>query len=582
MLTTKEIGKDRGNSYRPGFLCCMMPVISPNAHGQLIDPGVQKLLSSLSQIRTKSGAKDDDVNFLQGYFKSEDFTSLLKVHQRMADLDDRELKPDTEKAASIAAEAADHLHCHPFSSESVELLKLLENPHMKALMSAHDLVAQKHYGPSLPDIPHEVDEDDHVSIKIVRLLKHNEPLGATLKILGSGAVLIARVMHGGAADRSGLIQAGDEVVEVNGVCKNSSDPQAFVNTLTSIAGPLTLKLVPADEVQKQQERESKMINIRTCCTYNATEDPLIPCKEAGLSFKTGEILRIVNQDDPLWWQARKELSSKVGLVPSRKLLEKRQAAAVKPLPKSGIHVFKGTKSKIPFKNGLFSRGSKRSKKNINCIQSEDVNEKVVVYEEVFRYIASERSPRVIILIGPTREGCNEIARHFVTTNPDRFESPLSYTNRPRHSTEVDGMDHNFLKKEDMEKEILKHKFLEYSKYRGYLYGTTHLQVETIMKQMKVCILNPRPQALQALRNADLKPYVIFIQPEYLETWSTVDASSRMTNTDFIETMADLEKYSHFYDTTVEFTDLGTTVEKLKSLAKMIEDEFQWVPIQWMF
>ena len=31
---------------------------------------------------------------------------------------------------------------------------------------------------------------------------------------GSGRILIARVMHGGAADRSGLIAVGDEVIEV--------------------------------------------------------------------------------------------------------------------------------------------------------------------------------------------------------------------------------------------------------------------------------------------------------------------------------------------------------------------------------
>ena len=32
---------------------------------------------------------------------------------------------------------------------------------------------------------------------------------------GTGRILIARVMHGGAADRSGLIAVGDEVIEVS-------------------------------------------------------------------------------------------------------------------------------------------------------------------------------------------------------------------------------------------------------------------------------------------------------------------------------------------------------------------------------
>lgn len=36
--------------------------------------------------------------------------------------------------------------------------------------------------------------------------------------------------------------------------------------------------------------------------YNPASDNLIPCKEAGLRFETGDILQIVNQDDVNWWQ----------------------------------------------------------------------------------------------------------------------------------------------------------------------------------------------------------------------------------------------------------------------------------------
>lgn len=40
--------------------------------------------------------------------------------------------------------------------------------------------------------------------------------GATIKQdEKTGAIVIARIMHGGAADRSGLIHVGDEVQEVN-------------------------------------------------------------------------------------------------------------------------------------------------------------------------------------------------------------------------------------------------------------------------------------------------------------------------------------------------------------------------------
>ncbi len=46
---------------------------------------------------------------------------------------------------------------------------------------------------------------------------------------GTGRILIARVMHGGAADRSGLIAVGDEVIEVSQYTLFSSvgDPWHF-------------------------------------------------------------------------------------------------------------------------------------------------------------------------------------------------------------------------------------------------------------------------------------------------------------------------------------------------------------------
>lgn len=39
--------------------------------------------------------------------------------------------------------------------------------------------------------------------------------------------------------------------------------------------------------------------------YDPANDSLIPCKEAGLRFETGDILQIVNQDDVNWWQVKK-------------------------------------------------------------------------------------------------------------------------------------------------------------------------------------------------------------------------------------------------------------------------------------
>lgn len=62
------------------------------------------------------------------------------------------------------------------------------------------------FSPKLPDVPYEVDDEEGLSIKLVRLVKGSEPLGATIKCDAHGAVYIARVIAGGVADRSACIQ----------------------------------------------------------------------------------------------------------------------------------------------------------------------------------------------------------------------------------------------------------------------------------------------------------------------------------------------------------------------------------------
>lgn len=71
-------------------------------------------------------------------------------------------------------------------------------------------------------------------------------------------------------------------------------------------------------------RESK-VRVKAYFDYNPDNDPYIPCKEAGLAFTRGDILHIVSQDDPYWWQARKEVdkTTRAGLIPSRALQERR-------------------------------------------------------------------------------------------------------------------------------------------------------------------------------------------------------------------------------------------------------------------
>jgi hypothetical protein len=78
-----------------------------------------------------------------------------------------------------------------------------------------------------------------ISVFLLYPIPQNVPLTNTFHIQGAtiktdeetGKIVIARVMHGGAADRSGLIHVGDEVVEVNYINVEGKTPNDVLNIL---------------------------------------------------------------------------------------------------------------------------------------------------------------------------------------------------------------------------------------------------------------------------------------------------------------------------------------------------------------
>lgn len=64
--------------------------------------------------------------------------------------------------------------------------------------------------------------------------------------------------------------------------------------------------------------------VKTLFDYEPAEDKAIPCKEAGLTFKRGDILQIMSQDDATWWQAKHDshANPRAGLIPSKQFQER--------------------------------------------------------------------------------------------------------------------------------------------------------------------------------------------------------------------------------------------------------------------
>ncbi|XP_008215836.1 MAGUK p55 subfamily member 7 isoform X3 [Nasonia vitripennis] len=546
------------------------------------DPALSKLLSALEANRASiPQCSDEEFNFLSELLQSKELNALVHVYNKiLRNLKDDKFFPILSNAMEINVEVLGLLASKTHVSEEFkELFQLLQKPHVQALLIAHDTVAQKDYYPRLPDIPVEVDEDEE-TVKIVQLVKSDEPLsdtgiepimGATIKTdEQTGKIVIARVMHGGAADRSGLIHVGDEIHEVNGISVEGKTPNDVLKILQSSEGTITFKIVPADS--KGVFRESK-VRVRAHFSYKASEDPETPCTEAGLDFEKGDVLHIVCQDDAHWWQARKEgdRNMRAGLIPSRALQEHRI---------------------------IMQRQHLQEKSDDDKIKNDDFDrEEIATYEEVAKLYPRPGLYRPVVMIGPPGVGRNELKRRLMATDPDKYKTPVPYTSRPPRPGEIDGKEYFFVSREQMDQDISSGKFIEYGEYKGNLYGTSAESVTSLVNAGYVCILSPHYQALKMLRTPALKPYVIYIKPPRFEILKETRNESRarstfdetnsrgFTDEEFDEIIHSAERieflYSHMFDEIIINADLSMAFEQLLTIIQKLESEPLWVPASWV-
>lgn len=68
---------------------------------------------------------------------------------------------------------------------------------------------------------------------------------------------------------------------------------------------------------------------------------------------------------------------------------------------------------------------------------------------------------------------------------DQFKSASSDTTRPRRDYEVDGRDYHFVgSREQMERDIQSHRFIEAGQYNNHLYGTSVQSVRQVAEQVR--------------------------------------------------------------------------------------------------
>ncbi|XP_063285917.1 MAGUK p55 subfamily member 4 [Pelobates fuscus] len=568
--------------------------------------------------------------------------SLLKVHDCLQQYIKNRPMPVVAKARALSSEVADVLReCSP-SSETRELRRLLRGAHFKALLSAHDTVAQKDFEPILPPLPDNLPENEE-ALRIVCLVKNKQPLGATIKRHEiTGDIIVARVIHGGLADRSGLLYAGDKLVEVNRVPVDGLEPEQVIQILVHSEGTIIFKLIPIGD---RSVSSHTMLFVRAMADYWPQLDPSIPCADAGLPFKKGEILQIVDQSDALWWQARKvsDLSRCAGLIPSNHLLKRKQRefwwsqpfmsqSCLKASQLSTIgeeedmridekcveadeETFESEELKggeeedfcgdgqgniiAGFRKSMRLCRRKSHNTQFSCYSrcpSTCYHTMAAPYEEVVRY---QRRPsdrhRLIVLLGPSGVGVNELRRQLIGLNPSTFQSPVPHTTRHKKSYEENGREYFFVSKETFESMVYSHSFLEYGEYKGNMYGTSIDAVKLILDAGKTCIIDLEPQGITGVRTHELKPYIVFVKPPSRSCMRQTRRNARIITDYFVnmkfkeEDFQEIEEsakkmetqFGQFFDQVIVNDNLEAACIQLMSIVRRAQDEPQWIPAYWI-
>ncbi|XP_028332640.1 MAGUK p55 subfamily member 3-like [Gouania willdenowi] len=574
-----------------------MPMLSANT-------GLHETLALLtSQLHPDANHKED-LNFLQNVFSERSIGYLMKIHEKLKQYEKLSPAPVLHSASCLAEDLAEELQCGVIEEDEQELLLLLNTPHIKAILYAHDTVAQKKFDPELPPLPNDLLDDDleEESVKIVRLVKNKEPLGATIRRdKATGAVIVARIMRGGAADRSGLVHVGDELREVNGYLITQKRPDEISQLLSQSQGSITLKIIPA-VAEEDKLKESKVF-LKALFDYTPFEDKATPCQEAGLPFKRGDILQVVSQEDATWWQAKRvgDCNLRAALVPSTQFQERRLRYRMKmgSLPASLSPLYDLSdkedcdgKGPVNGKDTASLRRSLHPKKDHQGSPGETSNHtEFRIYEEVTQYLPRHgERPRLIVLIGSLGARISELKQKVIAENPRLYGLAVPHTTRARKPHEREGVEYYFISKAAFEADIQSGKFIEFGEYKENLYGTSLESIQRILNQNKVCLVDVQPEALKTLRTAEFKPYVIFIRPRIFDCQrkqfgSLSSLNSRLTDDDLHEIKLSAERmdecYGHWVDHVLVKEDLLSALAELQLILEKVLMEPQWVPAWWV-
>uniref|UniRef100_A0A8D3BU43 Disks large homolog 1 n=1 Tax=Scophthalmus maximus TaxID=52904 RepID=A0A8D3BU43_SCOMX len=454
--------------------------------------------------------------------------------------------------------------------------------------------------------------DDDVTREPRKVVLHRGATGLGFNIVGGEdgeGIFISFILAGGPADLCGELRKGDRLVSVNGVdLRNATHEQAAAalknagQTVTIIAHyrPEEYSRFEAKihDLREQMMNSSissgsgslrtnqkRSLYVRALFDYDKTRDSGLPSQ--GLNFKFGDILHVVNASDDEWWQARQLTAQgdveEVGVIPSKRRVEKKERARLKTVKFNAKSRERGQSLNDKRKKNLFSRKfpfykSKEASEQETSDVDQHVTSNASDSESSYRKCDAARLnyTRPVIVLGPMKDRIND---DLISEFPDKFGSCVPHTTRPKRDYEVDGRDyHLVVSREQMEKDIQDHRFIEAGQYNNHLYGTSVQSVREVAEKGKHCILDVSGNAIKRLQLAQLHPIAVFIKPRSVE--NIMEMNKRLTDEQGRKTFDRATKLEQEF--TEHFTAVvqGDTLEEIYDQVKQIIEEqsgpFIWV------
>ncbi|XP_026542977.1 disks large homolog 1 isoform X12 [Notechis scutatus] len=472
-------------------------------------------------------------------------------------------------------------------------------------------------------VPKAMLGEDKITRELRKLVLHRGSTGLGFNIVGGEdgeGIFVSFILAGGPADLSGELRKGDRIISVNGVDLKAATHEEAAAALKNAGQSVTIvaQYRPEEygrfEAKIHDLREQMMsssmssgsgslrtsqkrsLYVRALFDYDKTKDSGLPSQ--GLDFRFGNILHVINASDDEWWQARLVMpggeSDQVGVIPSKRRVEKKERARLKTVKfNSKARGDKGSFNDKRKKN-LFSRKFPFYKnKDLSEAEASDVDqhltsnasdsessyrgqeECVLSYEPVTQQEVSYTRP--VIVLGPMKDRIND---DLISEFPDKFGSCVPHTTRPKRDYEMDGRDYHFvMSREQMEKDIQDHRFIEAGQYNNHLYGTSVQSVREVAEKGKHCILDVSGNAIKRLQSAQLHPVSVFIKPKSVE--NITEMNKRLTDEQARKTFERAMKLEQEF--TEHFTAIvqGDTLEEIYNHVKQVIEEHSspviWVP-----